>query len=72
TRRSILFKYAGRTCARGGPSQTVAPPEIYWDENIVEGMTPEELSVMYGPYSNHRGAVPSLEVTEDGIVKIEA
>jgi len=27
--------------------------------------------VMYGPYSNHRGAVPSLEVDADGAVKIE-
>jgi hypothetical protein len=71
TRRSILFKYTGRTCARGGASQEVSPPETYWDEEIVEGMTPEQLSVMYGPYSNHRGAVPSLEVDADGAVKIE-
>ncbi len=72
TRRSILFKYTARTCARGGPSQEVSPPEIYWDREIVEDMTPEQLSVMYGPYSNHRGRVPSLEVCEDGRVKIEA
>lgn len=72
TRRSILFKYAGRTCARSGPSQAVSPPEIYWDREVVEDMTPEQLSVMYGPYSNHRGRVPSLEVGEDGVVRIEA
>jgi hypothetical protein len=72
TRRSILFKYTGRTCARGGPSQEVSPPEIYWDREIVEDMTPEQLSVMYGPYSNHKGRVPYLEVCEDGSVRIEA
>ena len=71
TRRSILFKYAGRTSSRGGPSQDVAPPEIYWDENIVEGMTPEQRAVMFGPYSNHRGEIPMLEVTQDGTVYIE-
>ncbi len=72
TRRSILFKYTARTCARSGPSHEVSPPEIYWDREIVEDMTPEQLSVMYGPYSNHRGRVPSLEVCDDGRVKIEA
>ena len=61
-----------RTCARGGPSQAVSPPEIYWDREIVEDMTPEQLSVMYGPYSNHRGRVPSLEVGDDGVVRVEA
>ncbi len=71
TRRSILFKYTGRTCARGGPSQEVSPPEIYWDRKIVEDMTPEQLSVMYGPYSNHKGRVPYLEVCDDGSVRIE-
>lgn len=72
TRRSILFKYTGRTCARGGPSQEVSPPEIYWDREIVDGMTPEQLSVMYGPYSNHRGRVPYLTVRENGTVQLDA
>ena len=72
TRRSILFKYTARTCVRSGLAQEVSPPEIYWDREIVEDMTPEQLSVMYGPYSNHRGRVPFLEVCDDGVVRIEA
>lgn len=72
TRRSILFKYAGRTCARSGASQEVSPPDTYWNHEIVDGMTPEQLSVMHGPYSNHKGRVPSLAVCDDGIVKIES
>ncbi len=72
TRRSILFKYTARTCVRSGLAREVSPPEIYWDREIVEDMTPEQLSVMYGPYSNHQGRVPSLEVGDDGVVRIEA
>ena len=72
TRRSILFKYAARTCARSGLAHDVSSPEIYWDREIVEDMTPEQLSVMYGPYSNHKGRVPFLEVCDDGVVRIEA
>lgn len=72
TRRSILFKYTARTCVRSGLAREVSPPEIYWDREIVEDMTPEQLSVMYGPYSNHQGRVPFLEVGEDGVVRIEA
>jgi hypothetical protein len=33
-------------------------------------MSPEELAVMWGPYSGHGGTVPSLEVTESGNVLI--
>ena len=71
TRRSILFKYTARTCVRSGLAREVSPPEIYWDREIVEDMTPEQLSVMYGPYSNHQGRVPFLEVGDDGVVRIE-
>ena len=38
-RRSILFKYADRTSVRAGVSREIAPPEIYWGEELVEGMT---------------------------------
>jgi len=67
-RRSILFKYASRTSARSGPAKEVAEPETYWDTATVDDMTDEERAIMFGPYSNHRGAVPSLEVSKDGQV----
>lgn len=69
TRRSILFKYAGRTSARAGLH--FSSPEAYWDEEIVDDMTEEEKAVMWGPYSNHRGEVPLLNVDENGAVYIE-
>ncbi len=68
-RRSVLFKFAGRTAIRSG--REFAPPEIYWGEELVEGMTEEQRAVMYGPYSNHRGEVPFLTVEEDGTVNVE-
>jgi hypothetical protein len=46
-------------------------PETYRDEDIVAEMTEEQGAVMYGPYSNHRGEVPLLDVTENGTVYIE-
>lgn len=67
-RRSILFKYASRTSVRS--SHGLAQPQTYWDENIVDGMTEEQLAVMYGPYSNHRGEVPMLDVTDNGDVEV--
>jgi hypothetical protein len=70
-RRSILFKYASRTSVRSGVSRELSEPESYWDHNICDGMTPEQSAVMYGPYSNHGGSVPSLTVTPDGRVVIE-
>ena len=70
-RRSVLFKYAARSCVRGGPASQLAPPELYWGEDVVDGMTDEQRAVMFGPYSNHGGEVPSLAVDEDGNVKIE-
>ena len=69
-RRSILFKYAGRTSARQGPAKAVASPEVYWDKEIVDGMTPEQLAVMYGPYSNFREELPVLTVDSDGTVQV--
>ena len=67
-RRSVLFKYASRSAVRGGPAKDIADPEIYWDSKIVDGMSEEQLAVMYGPYSGHRGEVPYLAVSEDGEV----
>ncbi len=69
-RRSILIKYASRTATRSGASQPVAKPEIYWDEEIVAGMTEEQRAVMYGPYSNTRSREMHLEVGEDGVVSL--
>ena len=34
-------------------------------------MTEEQRAVMWGPYSNHSGEIPFLEVTEQGEVQIE-
>jgi hypothetical protein len=70
-RRSILFKYASRTSVRSGVSREISEPETYWDSNICKDMTPEQRAVMYGPYSNHSGAVPSLSVTPDGRVIVD-
>ena len=70
-RRSILIKYASRTATRSGASQPVSPPEIYWDKEIVAGMTGEQRAVMYGPYSNTRSSEMHLEVGEDGVVSLE-
>ena len=71
SRRSILFKYTSQSSVRGGPSARLAAPELWWSEELVEGMTEEQRAVMYGPYSNHNGRVPFLTVIEDGTVRIE-
>ena len=68
-RRSVLYKYAGRSAIRSG--REFADPEAYWGEDLVAGMTEEQRAVMYGPYSNHGGAVPSLTVDAGGTVRIE-
>ncbi|MCZ6635170.1 MAG: hypothetical protein O7G87_17360 [bacterium] len=70
-RRSILFKYAGRTSARSGPASELAPPETYWDDATIDGMTEEERAVMWSPYSNHRGGLPFLDIDEEGSVRVE-
>ena len=70
-RRSILFKYAGRTSARSGPASELAPPETCWDEATIDGMAEEERAVMWGPYSNHRGELPFLDIDKEGTVRVE-
>ena len=67
-RRSVLFKYSGRTAIRGG--QSFASPEKYWPEEIVEDMTPEELAVMWGPFSGSSSIVPALICDEDSTVRV--
>ena len=70
-RRSILFKYASRTSSRSGAAKGIAEPESYWNSDVVEDMTAEQRAVMFGPYSNHRGEIPLLDVTADGSVYIQ-
>jgi len=70
-RRAVLVKYTGRTCARQGPEKLFGDPENHWDEALVSDMTTEQRAVMLGPYSNHRGEVPYLGVSEDGTVAVE-
>ena len=66
-RRSALYKYSSRTATRGGVSIELAEPEVYWDEAIVEGMTPEQRAVMYGPCSSIAKGL-HLQVDADGNV----
>ena len=66
-RRAALYKYAGRTATRTGVSSELAKPEVYWDEAIVEGMTPEQRAVMYGPCSSISQKL-HLQVDADGNV----
>lgn len=70
-RRSILFKYASRTATRGGPSQQVCRPEIFWDDDIVRGMTKQQRAVMFGPCSAPGSDEMFLVVEADGAVRLE-
>lgn len=69
-RRSVLYKYAGRTATRSGRSARLAPPEIYWGEELVEGMTPQERAVMYGPASAPGTRDVNLIVDDSGHVTV--
>ena len=70
-RRSVLYKYAGRTATRGGPSSAVCAPETYWDRDLVEDMSPEELAVMFGPCSAPGRDDMNLVVDEAGAVRLQ-
>ena len=70
-RRSILFKYASQSSVRSGPARSLSVPNVWWSEELVEGMTEEQKAVMYGPYSNYQSEIPLLTVDEDGTVRIE-
>jgi ectoine hydroxylase-related dioxygenase (phytanoyl-CoA dioxygenase family) len=67
-RRSILFKYASRTAIR--QSREISAPDIYWDENIIDGMTTEQRAVMFGPCSAPPTKDMNLTVEEDGTVSL--
>lgn len=67
-RRSILYKFASRTAVRGG-GRTVASPDIFWDDDVVDDMDDEQLAVMWGPGSGV--GAPSLEVDDTGTVSIK-
>lgn len=66
-RRSILYKYASRTAVRGG-GRSVAPPEVYWDCDVMDGMNDEARAVMWGPGSGC--SAPSLEVSPNGTLHL--
>tara|TARA_A100001037_G_C15147145_1_gene636865 strand:- start:782 stop:1696 length:915 start_codon:yes stop_codon:yes gene_type:complete len=68
-RRSLLFKYTSRSTTRSGIAETLAPPEIYCDRDVVDGMSEAERAVMWGPYSNYHEELPYLDVSADGQVK---
>ena len=70
-RRSILFKYASRTATRQGPSREVCQPEIFWDRDIVDGMSMQERAVMFGPCSAPPSDEMFLVVEDDGAVRLE-
>ncbi len=70
-RRSILFKYAGRTATRTGASREVSRPERYWPAEIVDGMSDEQRAVMFGPCSAPETDEVFLRVDEDGTVRVD-
>lgn len=70
-RRSILYKYAARTATRGGPSRELCLPEVYWGEEMVADMTPEERAVMFGPASAPGNDEMFLNVDDEGSVFLE-
>ncbi|MCZ6676367.1 MAG: phytanoyl-CoA dioxygenase family protein [Candidatus Poribacteria bacterium] len=70
-RRSVLIKYAARDAVRGVPRKELFLPEVWWGEEIVDGMTEAQRAVMYGPGVHHGGVIKPLTVDEDGTVRIE-
>lgn len=69
-RRAILIKFASRTSTRQGASLWHIHPDSYWDSNIVDGMTPEQRAVMYGPASAPRTESCLLDVDNAGTVSV--
>ena len=59
-----------RPATRTGRSARLAPPEIYWEEELVEGMTPQERAVMYGPTSAPGTRDVNLIVDDSGHVTV--
>ena len=69
-RRAILIKYASRTATRQGASLQCVDPDVYWDTPIVQGMTPEQRAVMFGPASAPRTEACRLDIDESGTVSV--
>ena len=69
-RRAILLKFASRTSTRQGASISFVDPDTYWDPHIVDGMTPEQRAVMFGPASAPRTNACELEVDAAGSVSV--
>ncbi len=69
-RRAILLKFASRTSTRQGASTHFLEPDAYWDENIVDGMTPEQRAVMFGPASAPRTDKCLIDVDTAGTVSV--
>ena len=65
-RRSVLMKYASRTSIRQG--RDLVDPDTHWDGSTVEGMSPVERAVMYGPASAVFDRPVRLSVRDDGEV----
>ena len=70
-RKSVLYKYASRTATRGGVADLVAPPESYWDAEVVADMSEEQRVVMWGPFSGGKYNGLHLTCAEDGTVQVE-
>ena len=71
-RRSVLYKYTSRSSTRSGQAEVLAPPDTYWETEVVNGMTEAEKAVMWGPYSNYHAELPYLDVSVDGQVEAVA
>lgn len=69
-RRSILMKYASRTSIRQDVARC-CDPDLYWESEIVQGMTAEQRAVMYGPSSAPNCDGMYLDVENDGIVRLK-
>ncbi|MCH8292434.1 phytanoyl-CoA dioxygenase family protein [Candidatus Poribacteria bacterium] len=70
-RRSILIKYASQSAVRGVPRRDLFQPDVWWGDELINGMTEEQRAVMCGPGVHHGGVVKPLTVDEDGTVRIE-
>ena len=70
-RRTVLFKFHCRTSARRGSAVWNLEPEMQWDTNVIENMTPTQRSVMYGPSSSPQSDGPYLQVSDEGVVSVD-
>lgn len=69
--QAITFVYTPRSVMLHAPSNDMFLPDNWWNnETLLDGMTEEQLTVMYGPGIYHNGIVKSLVVDENGGVRI--